>query len=112
MYHGFPTLDGVEADGFKLGMISGFGGEWSDDDGMEGDAFVVAPDDSRCGLVWEVSKEPVFQEILAPEATRWGVWGVAIPLPMTNQENARKNFEAILPELKAKWSAWRGQILP
>ncbi|MDP9049229.1 MAG: hypothetical protein M3O31_00690 [Acidobacteriota bacterium] len=54
LYRGFLVLDDIEIEGFKLGMISGFGGEWSNDSGFLGDAFVVAPDNSRCGLVWEV----------------------------------------------------------
>jgi hypothetical protein len=78
VYHGFPILDDVEIDGFKLGMIAGFGGEWSSDDGMDGDAFVVAPDNSRCGLVWEVGGSPPFEGVCAPDASRWGVWESAL----------------------------------
>lgn len=72
-----------------------------------GDAIVVAPDDSRAGLVWEVSDKRYFQEILAPEPDRWGVWGVSFTRPMTDHDNARKNLESILPELKKRWEAWR-----
>jgi len=107
VYHGFPILDDVEVEGFKLGMIAGFGGEWSSDDGMDGDAFVVAPDNSRCGLVWDVGGSPPFEEVCAPEANRWGVWGVSFEWPMTNRENARRNLGAVLPELKVRWSAWK-----
>ncbi|MGA1984130.1 MAG: hypothetical protein ABSG84_16900 [Acidobacteriaceae bacterium] len=112
VYHGFPVLEDVEIDGFRLGMISGFGGEWSIDDGMDGDAFVVAPDDSRCGLVWDVGGSPPFEEVCAPDASRWGVWGVSFDWPMTSRENARKNLETILPQLKDKWKAWRSQPRP
>ena len=107
VYHGFPILNDVEIGGFKLGMISGFGGEWSNDDGMEGDAFVVAPDDSRCGLVWDVGDGVPFGEVLAPDANRWGVWAVSFELPMTSIENARKNLSAVLPQLKGCWIAWK-----
>jgi hypothetical protein len=44
VYHGFPVIEGVEADGFRLGTISALG---PDD---YGDAFVIAPDGSRAGL--------------------------------------------------------------
>jgi hypothetical protein len=50
VYYGFPILDDVEVDGFRLGMIS----DWEAEPSDYGDAFIVAPDDSRCGLVWEV----------------------------------------------------------
>lgn len=60
IYCEFPILHDVEVDRFKMEMISGFGGEWSDDDGMDGDAFVVAPDNSRCGLVWDVGGKVLF----------------------------------------------------
>lgn len=46
VYHGFPVVEGVEVDGFRLGMITDF--ESSPEDG---DAFVVAPDGDRAGLV-------------------------------------------------------------
>jgi hypothetical protein len=107
VYHGFPVLDDVEIDGFKLGMIAGFGGEWSSDDGMDGDAFVVAPDNSRCGLVWDVGGSPPFEEVRAPESSRWGVWGVSFEWPMTSKENACKNLGAVLPLLKVRWMAWK-----
>ena len=88
-------------------MISGFGGEWSSDDGMVGDAFIVAPDDSRCGLVWGVGASTPFEEVCSPDASRWGVWGVSSEWPMTNRENARKNLSAVLPKLKVCWGAWK-----
>ena len=47
VYHGFPVLDDVEVEGFRLGVISNWEAEPSMQDG---DAFVVAPDNSRCGL--------------------------------------------------------------
>lgn len=38
-----------------------------------GDAFVVAPDGSRAGLVWESQvSDPFFNEVLAPDDDRWG----------------------------------------
>jgi hypothetical protein len=56
VYHGFVVLDDVIAEGFTLGKITDFEVEPS----REGDAFVIAPDGSRPGLVWEVSDKPYF----------------------------------------------------
>jgi hypothetical protein len=103
VYHGFRLLNDVAADGFVLGMITDFEAAESE----EGDAFVVAPDNSRAGLVWEVSDGQTFAEVCPPEAARWGVWAMSFPFKMTSRENARLNLEAILPRLKNKWEQWR-----
>ena len=76
-----------------------------------GDAFVIAPDGSQAGLVWEASDKPYFQEIMPVETGRWSVWGVGFRLPMNSRENARRNLESVLPELKLRWrSGSRGSI--
>lgn len=103
VYYGFQVLSEVVVEGFTFGKITDF--ELGDCN--EGDAFVVAPDNSRAGLVWEVSDDSYFQEVCAPEVDRWGVWGVSFPHPMTSRENARKNLEWIHPELKKRWEEWR-----
>ena len=103
MYYGFQILDGVSVDGFTFGKITDFEAEPCE----HGDAFVIAPDNSRAGLVWEVSGKHNFQQILPIDSTRWGVWDVTFPQPMTSLTNARKNLEAILPELKSRWEEWR-----
>jgi hypothetical protein len=105
VYHGFPILDDVQVDGFRLGMIS----DWEAEAATEGDAFVVAPDDSRAGLVWEVSPENRFQEVLGFEPGRWGVWGVTFPHAMDSRDGARRNLAHILPELRRKWEEWRAR---
>ena len=102
MYHGFQILDDVEVDGFKLGIITEL--EPGDDGG---DAFVVAPDGSRAGLVWEIFTPTYFREILPPDEGRWGVLGVAFAEPMDTHEDARRNLAAMLPELRLRWEAWR-----
>jgi hypothetical protein len=102
VYHGFEVLSDVVVGGFTFGKITDFEIEACD----EGDAFVIAPDDSRAGLVWEISDKPSFKEILAPDAERWGVWAVTFPNAMTTHENVRKNLESILPELKKRWEEW------
>jgi len=103
VYHGFPILDDVEVDGFRLGMIT----DWETEPDVCGDAFVVAPDGSRAGLVWEVIEPPCFQEVMAPDASRWGVWAVGFPVPMTSRDNARRNLEAVIPELRSRWLQWK-----
>src|SRR5882762_10116070 len=106
VYHGFPILKDVVSEGFCLGKITDFEAEHCD----SGDAFVVAPDNSRAGIVWEVSNEPHFSEILRPDSRRWGVWAVNFPHPMTSRDDARRNFAFILPQLKEKWESWRRRM--
>ncbi|MGH9532456.1 MAG: hypothetical protein ACRD2Q_08680 [Terriglobales bacterium] len=105
VYHGFEVTDLV-VDGFTFGKITDFETEPAE----EGDAFIIAPDDSRCGLNWYVQPEPLFREVMPIEAGRWGVWDVGFAYPMTSRENVRKNLEAILPQLREKWLAWKEQF--
>jgi hypothetical protein len=101
--YGFPVLDDVEVDGFKFGMITDF---LSEADNV-GDAFVVAPDGSRAGLVWEISRESYFEEVCPLGEERWGVWAVSFPYMMKSNEDARRNLEAVLPNLKKQWELWK-----
>ena len=103
VYHGFKVLNDVVVDGFILGAITDFEAEQCG----EGDAFVIAPDDSRAGLVWKISSEPEFAAVCPASEERWGVWAVAFPFEMTSRENARLNLETVLPQLKPKWEQWR-----
>jgi hypothetical protein len=96
-------LEDVEVDGFRWGMITDFEEELDTD----GDAFVVAPDNSRAGLVWTVSQERSFEVVVQPDVNRWGVYAVSLPYPMTNRENVRRNLEAILPKLRPEWERWK-----
>lgn len=108
VYHGFVILDDIDVDGFTLGKITDFEAEPCE----EGDAFVIAPDGSRAGLVWEVSDKPYFQEVRPIETGRWGVWGVSFRLPMNSRENARRNLESIIPDLKLRWAEWKMRFNP
>ena len=101
VYHGFAVLEGVEVDGFRLGTISALG---PDDCG---DAFVVAPDGSRAGLVWEVGDSREVREVSGFEPERWGVWAGEFARPMSSNDDAQRNLEDVLPALRAKWEAWR-----
>ena len=108
VYHGFVILDDVAVDGFILGKIT----DWEAEPCEKGDAFVIAPGGSRAGIVWQVCNPPYFEEIMPIEAARWGVWGVGLLLPMTGRENARKNLEPILPQLKSRWGEWKSRFQP
>jgi hypothetical protein len=63
VYHGFFGLDDLAVDGFTLGKIT----DWEAEPCETGDAFVIAPDGSRAGLVWEVCDPPYFQEVMPIE---------------------------------------------
>jgi hypothetical protein len=103
VYHGFPVLSDVVVDGFTFGKITDFEIEPC----TEGDAFVIAPDNSRAGLVWEVSEDSYFQEVCAADSARWGVWAVSFPHSMASRENVRKNLQHVIPQLKERWQEWR-----
>ena len=103
VYHGFQILSDVSVEGFTFGKITDFEAEPCD----EGDAFVIAPDNSRAGLVWKVSSKSDIHEILPLEPGRWGVWSISFPNAMTSHENVRRNLESILPELRKRWDEWR-----
>jgi hypothetical protein len=106
VYHGFSVLSDVAVDGFTFGAITDFEAEES----TEGDAFVVAPDGSRAGLVWEISDKQTFAEVCPLTAERWGVWEVSFPFAMTSRENAKLNLQTILPNLKFKWAQWQREF--
>jgi len=96
VYHGFVVVPETCTDGWCLGVIT----EYEDPDGVDsGDAFVIAPDGSRAGLVWEVGIDPV-TEILPPDGDRWGVYAVCFPHVVHNTEELTSAFKAILPSLK------------
>jgi len=107
VYHGFVILDDIAIEGFTLGKIT----DWEKAEPCDaGDAFVIALDGSRAGIVWEVCNPPYFEEAMPVEADRWGVWGVGFLLPMNSRENARKNLESILPQLKSRWADWASSV--
>src|SRR5437016_10908252 len=89
VYHGFQVLEDVVVEGFTFGKITDFEAEPC----QEGDAFVVAPDNSRAGLVWEVADNVSVSQISPIEPGRWGVWAVSFPHAMNSRENIRHNLE-------------------
>jgi hypothetical protein len=102
-YHGFVVLEDVNVEGFTFGAITDFEAEPCD----AGDAFIIAPDGSRAGLVWEVSATTYLEEVHPFEPSRWGVWAISFPYPMENRANARNNLAVVLPQLRARWEEWK-----
>ena len=97
VYHGFPIVEASCTDGWCFGAIT----EFDVADGCDsGDGYVVAPDGSRAGLVWDVGQEPT-QQILPPDDERWGVYAVWFPRVVTCVDDLVFNFRAVLPDLKA-----------
>jgi len=96
VYHGFPIVPETMTDGWCFGAIT----EYAHADGCEsGDAFVVAPDGSRAGLVWDVGEgEPT--EICAPDESRWGVYQIWFPRPIRTTDDLVACFRAVLPQLQ------------
>jgi hypothetical protein len=97
-YHGFAVIPETYVEGWCLGAIT----EFADADGCtDGDAFVVAPDGSRAGLVWNVGADHL-TEILPPDPGRWGVYAISFPVPIRSVEDLVLAFHSILPQLKAR----------
>ncbi len=91
-YHGFPLLANSEKDGFAFGVITEpVGAHW-------GDAFVVAPDGSRAGIVWQTEGDPE-PIVCAPSPGRWGVYAFRFTSPSSEQDLIRQ-LHSVLPELK------------
>lgn len=100
VYYGFPIIEESETDGWRLGAITEF------IDAEEGDAFVVAPDGSRAGLVWEVG-DGEFATICEPDADRWGVYAVWFPEQVKSVADFVFNFRHVLPLLSEKFNQIR-----
>jgi hypothetical protein len=96
VYHGFMVVPETLTDGWCLGVISG---QEDPEGSTSGDAYVVAPDGSSAGLVWEVGGEPMVQ-ILPPDSERWGIYAISFPHPVRNVEDLASAFRSVLPALK------------
>ena len=97
-YYGFPIVPESETDGWYYGAITQF----IELNGCKyGDGYVVAPDGTRAGLVWEVGYKG-FQEICKPTPDRWGVYAVGFNRSIKTNEDLVFNFRQLLPELKRK----------
>ncbi len=103
VYYGFVVVPQTYTDGWCLGSITDF----EDPAGCtSGDAFVIAPDGGRAGLVWEVGSDSL-QEILAPDSERWGVYAIWFPGATRTVEDLVNNFRFVLPELKETYARVR-----
>ena len=103
VYHGFDLVEETRTDGWCFGAIT----EFEDLDGCEdGDGFVVAPDGSRAGIVWEVGDREI-EEISPPEQDRWGVYAVWFPRPVRTVEDLVFGFRSVLPGLRRKYEEIR-----
>jgi len=103
VYHGFVIVPETYTEGWCLGSIT----EFEDPKGCtDGDAYVIAPDGSRAGLVWEVGNEPL-QEIMAPDSERWGVYAIWFPSPTRTVQDLVNNFRFVLPQLKEAYARAR-----
>ena len=99
VYHGFGLIEETRTDGWCFGAIT----EFDDPNGCDsGDGFVVAPDGSRAGIVWDVGDQ-MMEEILPPDEERWGVYAVWFPRIVRNVDDLVFNFRSVLPELKKKY---------
>jgi hypothetical protein len=109
VYHGFPLLDESRTDdGWCFGTIS-------DPDCPEGrnwgDAYVVAPDNTRAGLIWHVGP-PELEISLDPGADRWGVYTIGIAGEVHSQAELVEQLRAWLPELRRRHAAWVARQIP
>jgi hypothetical protein len=96
-HHGFLVVPETCIDGWCLGLISELDAAKGSDCG---DAFVVAPDGTQAALMWEVGVAAV-QEILPPDAERWGVYAVSFPGVVRSVTDLVAGFRSVLPELQA-----------
>jgi hypothetical protein len=103
VYYGFRLLEGVVLDGFALGLISDSMVEPT----THGDAFVVAPDGSRAGLIWEIAEQKYFETTSGPDARRFGVFSVGTPHGPTTTDEATMFLAEILPAVRREWERTR-----
>ena len=108
-YKSWPVEEGTCIDGWCFGAITGYDDPeyWETPEGCTyGDGFVQAPDGTRAGLVWDyeegISSDRI-EEVMPPEKSRWGVYGVWFPKPVKTVQDLKDCFEAVLPAIRAKY---------
>ncbi len=109
VYHGFPMLERSRTeDGWCFGTISEpdcpEGRDW-------GDAFVVAPDDSRTGIVWEAGS-PGMEVIVPPEEDRWGDYKIGLARRVHDEDGLIEQLWGWLPEIRRLHLVWRAERTP
>ena len=98
-YHGFPILDGVEVDGWRIGLIS----DSMDTDDIWGDAYLIAPDGRRAGVVWQAEQPFSCVELIGPDADRFGVFQVNVANRPTSHDSAGRFLNEILAPIIDAW---------
>jgi hypothetical protein len=84
--------------------------DWETQPSTYGDAFIVAPDDTRAGIVWEVGEQFAVERLLPPKDTRYGVWNVTLPEPLsTDREGLKRNLALMVEALRAGWEQWAAE---
>lgn len=101
-YDGWPVIEDVVVDGFRLGEVTDFLDTPADD----GDAFIEAPDGGRAGLSWTHGDVLSLEQCAPLAKRRWGVWAVTVPLPLQSKADVRPYLEAIVPLLRPHWERW------
>jgi hypothetical protein len=93
VYYGFPILENSELEGFVFGTVTEpSGAEW-------GDAYVIAPNGSRAGIVWQLGEgEPTV--VVEPCEGRWGVYGFCFRRPIRSDLELVAHLHAVLPRLE------------
>jgi hypothetical protein len=104
VYHGFVIVEGTQIDGWAFGTIT----EFKDPAGCDyGDAFVIAPDGTRAGIVWQVDDfKP--EVVRPPEPGRWGVYAFAYPTAIRTTEDFVRMCHSFLPDLQRWYAAATG----
>lgn len=112
-YHGFPLLEGSELDGFVFGTITQPPGDRTLNGG---DAYVVAPDGSRAGIVWQAESfpnpdgdafgPPIVEQ---PGPRRWGIYAFLFRHPVRTERDLITNLHECLPELQRYYERARGK---
>ena len=106
-YHGFPVLDEIVADGFTLSEITPFEGA------DYGDAFVLAPDGSPAGLVWELGPSYAVDGTSYVDGSgRWGVFGVVFERRFRTRQDYERNLAGIVPRLREEWERFTSGEAP
>jgi hypothetical protein len=110
-YHGFPLLEETRTDdGWCYGTISSYdhaGEGWTG-----GDAYVVAPDNTRAGIVWSVG-EPSIECLdgqAAERTDRWAVYLLTLPRPVRCRSDLVTGLMGWLPEFRRRFDEWRESL--
>jgi hypothetical protein len=106
VYHGFPVLEASRTDDdWCFGTISDpdcpEGRDW-------GDAFVVAPDNSRAGIIWEVGATGV-EVSIPPKDNRWGVYKLGFADRVHDEQELVQQLRKWLPELRRLHHNWQAE---